>query len=534
MFAQIASFNKQILNPVTTQVRTTHVVQSAPQSNYSKQNERDMTEYWDKPQVFRENIKKLAQLIRDSKHLVIYTGAGISTSASIPDYRGENGLWTKADRGEKPPPCKDLAQALPTPAHMIIRSLMDAGICKFVVSTNIDGLHRSSGIPADKIAELHGNCFKEYCKKCNKEYLRYFNCTNIEGEKHQTGRTCDDCGEPLFDNIINFQESLPPDTYKAAEDYSKQADVSLVLGTSMLVAPANGLPLMNPDNKLVIVNRQKTPFDAKSQIRIFGDTDDVLLLLAEELGIQFERNVGGFDISVPEVEHDKKFEQFKPKLEEMKAETEKRLTRKSGKLFIENVKGEKRTVTSSDIGGGSLIFLENCEDLECTIECMPAKVILHNLKNCHVNIKRDILTSCLEMIHCENVIVEICKAVRTISIDKSSKCTLRFSSVVLMDSVYCCQVEDISIAPKYTSDCNCVMKIEIPECTSTEEDAYDTSVPQYITRMYGDNLLTEKVIREGVGYATTVREKTEADAREAKLLAALERTILSDIQSKHS
>lgn len=467
--------------------------------------------------------------MKESNNLVIYTGAGISTSASIPDYRGENGYWTLTDRGEKAPPCKDLTQALPTVGHMAIRSLVDAGICKLVVSTNIDGLHRRSGISADKVVELHGNCFKEQCKKCDKEYLRNFNCTTSKSGSHVTERNCDECGENLTDTIINFNESLNEEIYNKAEEFSKKADVSLVLGTSMLVAPANILPVKNPDNKLVIINRQKTPFDVKSEVRIFGDTDDALQLLMEELDIKIEQKIKGFEINFPSIEHDSKFEKFKPKLTQQQKESESKLQRKGGKFVLENVNEGVKVLSKNELVPSSLVYLENCSNMECVVDCMCAKIILHKLKDCKVSVRYDILTSCLEMIHCENVTVEVFCSTRTISIDNSSSCSLHFMKAGLMGSVYTCSVNDIKIAPFSATKPDFILPVIISGGDETEEGG----LRQYITRMNtGNTLLTEEVIREGVGYATTVREKTAADEKEQKLLAALERVLVNDIVSR--
>jgi len=530
MFAQIANFNKNQLNKTTTQVTQHPCVRSTGKTNYSKQHERDMTEYWDKPSTFRHNIKKLAALIKESKNLVVYTGAGISTSASIPDYRGENGFWTLTDRGEKAPPCMDLAQALPTVGHMAIQSLVENGICKQVISTNIDGLHRRSGVPADKIAELHGNCFKEQCKTCDREFLHNFNVTTNSSNTHETGRTCTMCGEALYDTIINFQESLPQETYQTAERYSKEADVSLVLGTSMLVAPANLLPVKNPTSKLVIINRQKTPFDSKCELRIFADTDDALQILMEELAMDYAKEVDGFMIPIPPMEHDAKFEKFKPKLDEINKKKAQSLTRKGQNYFVENVQGEKRTVSGDVVSKGSLVFLEKCFDMECVIDCVPAKIIMHELKNCKVIVRNDILTSCLEMIHCENVTLESHSCIRTLSIDQSQSCILKFHSTRLMGSIYSCGVTNLMINPSFGTKPDALMPVTFESSKNSDDsEQEEQSIKQYISRLYGHSLLTEEVIREGVGYATTVREKTQADEKEEKLLAALEKIILKDI-----
>jgi len=218
--------------------------------------------------------------------MLAYTGAGISTSAKIPDYRGPKGLWTLHDKGEKVVMDITIEQALPTNAHMALVELERQSILKFLVSTNVDGLHRRAGTSGPKMAELHGNCYKETCRDCKKEYLRTFDVNGSHG--HVTGRKCDACGGALIDTIINFGENLPQKDVQDTILHAAQSDLSLVLGTSMRVSPANQFPLEALKNKgnLVIVNLQKTPYDAYASILIHARTDEVMELLMKELNIQ--------------------------------------------------------------------------------------------------------------------------------------------------------------------------------------------------------------------------------------------------------
>jgi len=229
-------------------------------SNKGAMTEEELKEYFDDPQELDKKVKELAQLIRNSKHMVIYTGAGVSTSAKIPDYRGPQGIWTLQDKGIRPYLEVTLEQAIPTPTHMAIVELFKNGSMKFLVSTNVDGLHRRSGIPSNSISELHGNCYLESCsnKLCGKEYLRNYDASSHRSD-HFTGRKCDVCKSTLFDSIINFGENLPSKELEKAIFESGKSDLSLVLGTSMRVSPANKFPLEVLENggKLVIVNLQK-------------------------------------------------------------------------------------------------------------------------------------------------------------------------------------------------------------------------------------------------------------------------------------
>ena len=138
------------------------------------------TEFQDPNEFTNDQIIKLANLIQTCRHCVIYTGAGISTSAGIPDFRGPKGKWTLQAKGELPIVPTHYKQ--PTLCHMAIKKLLDEGLVKFVVSQNTDGLHIKSGIVAEKIAELHGNGFKELCRECGRVYYREFQ-TRQSGRK---------------------------------------------------------------------------------------------------------------------------------------------------------------------------------------------------------------------------------------------------------------------------------------------------------------------------------------------------------------
>jgi NAD-dependent SIR2 family protein deacetylase len=133
--------------------------------------------------------------------------------------------------------------------------LVEEGYLKFIISQNVDGLHRKSGIPPEKLAELHGNVNFERCAKCGKEVMRDFNvgCTH----DHITGRLCavPGCQGALKDNIINFGENLPKRDLRAGFDESLKADLCLAMGSSLRVTPAADMPAQTAEKggKLVIV-----------------------------------------------------------------------------------------------------------------------------------------------------------------------------------------------------------------------------------------------------------------------------------------
>jgi NAD-dependent SIR2 family protein deacetylase len=145
--------------------------------------------------------------------------------------------------------------AIPSVTHMAFVKLYEEGFLKFLISQNVDGLHRRSGIPPEKLAELHGNANLEKCRKCGKEYLRDFEigCTH----DHITGRRCTvpGCNGKLYDTIINFGENLPKREIKEGFDNSLKADVVLAMGSSLRVTPAADMPAQTAEKggKLVIV-----------------------------------------------------------------------------------------------------------------------------------------------------------------------------------------------------------------------------------------------------------------------------------------
>lgn len=232
-------------------------------------------ELFDSPDEVAAKVERLAQLIRQARRVVAFTGAGISTACGIPDFRGPAGIWTLQRAGQPlPRPKVSFTHAKPSLTHQVLLALMRAGKLDYLVSQNVDGLHLRSGIPRGRIAELHGNCFAERCNSCGTEFFRDFEIETVGFKR--TGRRCSQpgCGAALRDHILDWEDALPEDELELSEQHAKEADLAICLGTSLQITPACNLPLKatrtyrggskQEPGQLVIVNLQRTQHDNKA------------------------------------------------------------------------------------------------------------------------------------------------------------------------------------------------------------------------------------------------------------------------------
>lgn len=222
-------------------------------------------EVFDSEEVICAKVEQLAEWIKAAKHVVVHTGAGISTSAGIPDFRGPSGVWTLENKGEKPNVNISFDDAKPTLTHMALVSLHQSGFVHYVVTQNVDGLHLKSGFPRPCLSELHGNMFVEQCAQCERQFVRGNSVPSVGQkslEKPCPGRKPGgrSCRGKLQDTILDWEAELPYRDLEHAQRHSREADLSLCLGSTMQIIPSGNLPLGAKKNKgrFVICNLQPT------------------------------------------------------------------------------------------------------------------------------------------------------------------------------------------------------------------------------------------------------------------------------------
>ncbi len=221
----------------------------------------------------QQRIITLAQWMLESKYLVVFTGAGISTESGLRDFRGPDGLWTRRDKGLATPR-QDFTGAEPNSGHVAIYELQDLGKLAFLVSQNVDNLHLKSGIKPEILAELHGNLTMARCTECD------FKMDRVEGE-----RGCPLCGGKLVSTVVNFGQSLPARDLAESYEHSQKCDLFLVVGSSLVVYPAADMPrvALQAGAKLVIINQGETPFDEQAHLRFTEAIGEVLPPAVEQL-----------------------------------------------------------------------------------------------------------------------------------------------------------------------------------------------------------------------------------------------------------
>ena len=219
-----------------------------------------------------KRIKLLAQWMFKAEHLVVFSGAGISTELGLPDFRGPDGIWTRQERGLPPKP-RDFSSVEPNAGHMAIVELQKLDKLSFLISQNVDNLHLRSGIQPNLLAELHGNVTKLRCTRCKAQVDK------------STGLGRCSCSGRLVSSVVNFGQPLPQKELADSYRHSQNCDLFVVAGSSLVVTPAADMPgvALQSGARLVIINKGETPFDQIAHLRFEESTGEVLPLAVAEL-----------------------------------------------------------------------------------------------------------------------------------------------------------------------------------------------------------------------------------------------------------
>jgi len=237
----------------------------------------------------------LQTLLNGARRVVAFTGAGISAESGIPTYRGDDGVWNKYDPAKYAEISNFLADpsyywsffrevrypvlrdARPNPAHLALARLEQEGRLSAVITQNIDGLHQEAG--SKRVLELHGNTRRISCLGCGIGY----SLEEVHARLEETfPPDCPGCGGVLKPEVVFFGESLPTETLDDAVEETKNCDLFLVVGSSLVVQPAASLPPLAVENgaKLVIINRDPTPLDDAAHLVLHEKASEVLGPLA--------------------------------------------------------------------------------------------------------------------------------------------------------------------------------------------------------------------------------------------------------------
>jgi len=243
-------------------------------------------------------VDELRGMIAHARNIVAFTGAGISTESGIPDFRSPGGLWTKyrpiefgdflasaemrREAWRRKFAMDDvMLKATPNAGHRALARLIEQGRMGAVITQNIDGLHQASGVPDDKVIELHGNGTYAKCLDCSRRYeLDWVRETFAIDERLPL---CSACRGIIKTATISFGQSMPEAEMERAREVTMAADLFIVLGSSLVVYPAAGFPIMAKRNgsRLVIVNREPTDQDELAD-----------LVINAEIGATMSRAVG--------------------------------------------------------------------------------------------------------------------------------------------------------------------------------------------------------------------------------------------------
>ena len=233
-----------------------------------------------------ENLKKL---LDQSRNIVFFGGAGVSTESNIPDFRSEDGIYKAQNTyGHSPEEMLSYSffqkhmkefyafykkemifkDARPNAAHLALARLEEEGRLKAVITQNIDGLHQMAG--SKEVVELHGSVHRNYCMNCGQKYsLDYI-------LEYEDIPLCGKCGGLVRPDVVLYEEGLDSEIIEKAISYISAADTFIIGGTSLAVYPAAGMIDYYRGDRLVLINKSKTPYDKRANLLIYDSIGRVL------------------------------------------------------------------------------------------------------------------------------------------------------------------------------------------------------------------------------------------------------------------
>ena len=242
-----------------------------------------------------DKIHAISGMIVQSKRVVVFTGAGISTESGVSDFRSPGGIWDRFDPSElnyqsfmaseegrekywdfSRQLWPTVAEAKPNPGHYAIAELHHLGKLDCVITQNIDSLHQKSGVPEERVIELHGTLRWVNCLECGQRYPREQIQARLDS-RIKVPR-CDSCGGILKPATVAFGQPMPAQETHQAEVRAAACDLFLAVGSSLVVYRAAQMPLIAKDNgaKLIIINLTPTPHDRYADIVINEKTGEAL------------------------------------------------------------------------------------------------------------------------------------------------------------------------------------------------------------------------------------------------------------------
>ncbi len=242
--------------------------------------------------------RRVARLIRESRYLTAFTGAGVSAESGVPTFRGRGGLWEKHDPMELATPyafARDpvrvwewyrwrqeaIYRARPNAMHYLLAELERRGLLKAVITQNVDGLHQRAG--SRRVLELHGSIWRVICTSCG--YTE-----RLVRPVDEVPPRCPRCGGVMRPGVVWFGEPLPVTVFAEAEAEAARSDVMLVIGTSGAVMPAAEIPLIAKRRGAVLVNinLEENAYTGIADVEVRAKAAEFARLLARELGISLK------------------------------------------------------------------------------------------------------------------------------------------------------------------------------------------------------------------------------------------------------